>query len=186
MVRVSVLADCLKTITNAEKRGKRQVLIRPSSKVVVKFLQKMQENGKNYLCFCKCVLQAFWSNIWGFTLSRERDLCVLLPWLGSISSPLYQLTGLTLTVDLLINFLTALVCHKLFRLYWWIHNCWWSPCKQDCSWAQWTLEQVRSHQSSIWCTNWWNRTLDCKPSSKSSVRTRSSKYNLWYYDTWGS
>ena len=51
MVRVSVLADCLKTITNAEKRGKRQVLIRPSSKVVVKFLQKMQENGKNYLVF---------------------------------------------------------------------------------------------------------------------------------------
>lgn len=45
MVRVSVLNDTLKSIYNAEKRGKRQVLIRPSSKVVVKFLSVMQKHG---------------------------------------------------------------------------------------------------------------------------------------------
>lgn len=47
MVKMNVLADCLKTISNAEKRGKRQVLIKPSSKVVIKFLQVMQKNGKH-------------------------------------------------------------------------------------------------------------------------------------------
>jgi small subunit ribosomal protein S15Ae len=45
-MRMSVLGDALKTLSNAEKRGKRQVLLRPSSKVIIKFLQVMQSHGK--------------------------------------------------------------------------------------------------------------------------------------------
>ncbi|KAG5440693.1 hypothetical protein PCK2_000281 [Pneumocystis canis] len=45
MVRISVLNDCLNGIVNAERRGKRQVLVRPSSKVIIKFLSVMQKHG---------------------------------------------------------------------------------------------------------------------------------------------
>jgi len=45
MVKTSVLNDALNAINNAEKTGKRQVLIRPSSKVIIKFLTVMQKHG---------------------------------------------------------------------------------------------------------------------------------------------
>jgi ribosomal protein S8 len=46
MVLASALADALRNIVNAERRGKRQVILRPSSKVVIKFLETMMKHGK--------------------------------------------------------------------------------------------------------------------------------------------
>ena len=51
MVKTSVLNDALNAMNNAEKAGKRQVLIRPSSKVIVKFLSVMQKHGTFDLIF---------------------------------------------------------------------------------------------------------------------------------------
>jgi len=45
MVLMSVLSNALVTLSNAERRGKRQVLIRPWSKVVIKFLSIMMKHG---------------------------------------------------------------------------------------------------------------------------------------------
>ncbi len=42
---MSVLNDCLRAIVNAERLGKRQVIVRPSSKVIIKFLQTMMAKG---------------------------------------------------------------------------------------------------------------------------------------------
>ncbi len=44
-MKTDILANALKCILNAERKGKRQVLLRPSSKVLIKFLKLMQKRG---------------------------------------------------------------------------------------------------------------------------------------------
>lgn len=44
-MRVNILADAMKSIINAERKGLRQVMLRPASKVLIKFLRLMQKNG---------------------------------------------------------------------------------------------------------------------------------------------
>lgn len=44
-MKANIIADALKTIMNAERKGKRQVILRPSSKVLIKFLKLMQKRG---------------------------------------------------------------------------------------------------------------------------------------------
>lgn len=45
MVKVNILSDALNAIVNAERRGKKQVLIRPASGLIIKFLRLMQQHG---------------------------------------------------------------------------------------------------------------------------------------------
>ncbi|MEL6702569.1 MAG: 30S ribosomal protein S8 [Pseudomonadota bacterium] len=44
-MKTNVIAIALKNIVNAERKGKRQVLLRPASKVLIRFLRLMQRKG---------------------------------------------------------------------------------------------------------------------------------------------
>ena len=46
MVLMNVLRNVLKSIVNAERTNKRQVMVRPCSKVVIRFLRVMQKHGR--------------------------------------------------------------------------------------------------------------------------------------------
>lgn len=127
MVRVSVLNDCLNNINNAEKRGKRQVLIRPSSKVIVKFLTVMQKHGKFILLPSSSTLFLLHRRITDYMLLKNLHNVwflnrreINLSFVCSFHIIIYLLDMFS---NIGIQFLTLLL---LFRLCWWIWNHWWS------------------------------------------------------------
>ena len=59
MVQMNVLADALNAITNAEKHGQRQVLLRPASKVITRFLRVMMKHGKFFQTISSMAFTSF-------------------------------------------------------------------------------------------------------------------------------
>lgn len=84
MVRVSVLNDALKTMYNAEKRGKRQVLLRPSSKVVIKFLQVMMRHGEALLHSSQTAMAMASVGLplaWSYHMPSHSDVTGVVGWI---------------------------------------------------------------------------------------------------------
>lgn len=123
MVRVSALNDALNTLTNAERRGKRQALIRPCSKVTVKFLSVMQKHGMySLVCFIYVKVTLVSSKLLTTTALARSLLTCLAVWIKLDASALALMFPLMVLRDgpptscLLVSSVT--LCWPLLKVSW--------------------------------------------------------------------
>lgn len=102
MVMMSTLFRALRNVTNAQRRGKRQVLIYPCSRVIIRFLKVMQRHG--YIGDFEVIDDHRALKIVVDLNGRLNKTCVISPRLKNHAVLSLSRRGIVLSVDYFLPF----------------------------------------------------------------------------------